>query len=132
MNEFTINAKLPSLNDYIGACRANKYKGATFKRDVEEVIIWAIKQAQAKGTLKPTDKPCKVIFEWYEKSSRRDADNIASSKKFILDALQKSGIIPNDNQKYIKGFTDEIHKSNRDYVVVKLYEYSENNIDNQI
>jgi hypothetical protein len=63
MNEFTIRAKLPSLNEYINACRANKYQAAKFKQDVEEVIGWAIKQARAKGELKPIDEPCRVYFE---------------------------------------------------------------------
>lgn len=122
VHNFVINAKLPSLNDYIEACRANKYKGNSFKKDVEELICWAIRQAQAKGTLKPTNKPCKVIFKWYERTAKRDCDNIASAKKYILDAMQKCGIIPNDNQKYIKGFTDEFYKSDSNYVVVLLVE----------
>ncbi len=122
MNEFTVNAKLPSLNDYVAACRANKYKGASFKKDVEELICWAIRQAQAKGTLHPIKKPCKVAFAWYERTVKRDCDNIASAKKYILDAMQKCGIIPNDNQKYIKGFTDEFYKADSDFVIVRLEE----------
>lgn len=120
MNEFTINAKLPSLNDYIGACRANKYKGATFKRDVEEVIIWAIKQAQAKGTLKPTDKPCEIIMDFYEKTKRRDVDNIQSSQKFILDAMVQQKVIPNDTQHYVKNIFHTINESDKNFVVVRL------------
>lgn len=122
MNSFIIKAKLPSLNEYVKACRTNRYKGASFKRDVEEVIGWAIKQALTKGTLKPTQKPCKVLFEWHEKTTRRDCDNIASAKKYILDAMQQQGIIVNDNQKYIKGFTDVFFKDVSDYVVVTLTE----------
>lgn len=120
MNTFTINAKLPSLNDYIDVCRRNKYQAAQYKAEVEEVVGWAIKQSQAKGTLKPIKEPCKVIFEWHERTTRRDCDNIASAKKFILDALQKHEIIQNDNQKYVKGFTDTFAKSESDYVVVTL------------
>ena len=122
MNTFTVNAKLCSLNDYINVCRTNKYQAAQFKRDVEEVIGWAIKQALAKGTLKPVKKPCTVKFEWYEKTAKRDCDNIASAKKFILDAMQKQGIIVNDNQKYIKGFTDSFSRANENYVIVTLCE----------
>ena len=36
MNHFVIEAKLPSLNDYINACRINRFAGAKFKRDVEK------------------------------------------------------------------------------------------------
>lgn len=122
MNSFIIRAKLPSLNDYILACRANRYKGAAFKHDVEELIGWNIKQALVKKTLYPTEEPIIINFAWHEKTKRRDADNIASAKKFVLDAMQKQGIIPNDNRKYIKGFTDIIIDDKEDYVEVELVE----------
>lgn len=122
MNEFTVKQKLPSLNDYINVCRRNKYQAAQFKREVEEVIGWAIKQAQAKGELKPTDRPIIIYFEWHEKTKRRDADNIASAKKYILDAMQKFNIIPNDNRKYVKGFHDTIIDDTYDGVKVTIYE----------
>lgn len=120
MNSFVILAKLPSLNDYILACRANRYKGAQFKHDVEELIGWNIRQALAKKTLQPTSDPLTVNFVWHEKTKRRDADNIASAKKYILDAMQRQGIIPNDNRKYIRGFTDIIIDDTDDYVEVEL------------
>ena len=122
MNGFTVKAKLPSLNEYIAACRANRYKGASFKRDVEEIICWSIKAAQVKGTLAPTNKPCYVSFHWHERTYKRDCDNIASAKKYILDALQKCEIIPNDNQRYIRGFADTFTKDTEDFVIVELKE----------
>lgn len=122
LGEFFINAKLPSLNDYINVCRRNKYQAAQFKREVEELIGWAIKQAQTKGGLSPTDKPITLYFEWHEKTKRRDADNVASAKKFILDAMQTYEIIPNDNRRYVKGFQDVIIDDTKDFVLVRLIE----------
>ena len=119
---FTINAKLPSLNDYVAVCRRNKYQANQFKKEVEELIGWGIKQAQVKGELKPTDKPITLYFEWHEKTKRRDADNVASAKKFILDALQTYGIIPNDSSRYVKGFQDVIIDDTKDFVFVRLIE----------
>lgn len=121
-NYFVIEDKLPSLNDYINACRTNQYKGAKFKKDVESLISTYILVAKAKKTIAPTDKPIVVHFEWHEKTKRRDPDNVASAKKFILDAMQTSGIIPNDNRKYVKGFTDKIIDDIKDYVMVTLEE----------
>ena len=121
-NYFVIDDKLPSLNDYINVCRRNKYNGAKFKKDVENLILIYIRNATVKKILTPTDKPVIVHFEWHEKTKRRDADNIASAKKYILDAMQKAGIIPNDNRKYVKGFTDVIIDDKKDYVVVKIEE----------
>lgn len=120
MNGFVILAKLPSLNDYILACRSNRYKGAQFKRNVEDIIGWNIRQAIAKKMLHPTSDPLIVNFVWHEKTKRRDADNIASAKKYILDAMQRQGVIPNDSRKYIKGFTDAIIDDVEDYVEVEL------------
>lgn len=116
---------MPSLNEYISKCRGNKYAGAEFKSDIDELIGWAIIEAKAKGTVKPTCKPCTVEFVWHERTAKRDCDNIASAKKYILDAMQKQGIIPNDNQKYIKGFTDKFIKDTRNFVVVRLMEVQE-------
>ena len=125
MSHFVINTRLPSVNDYVDVCRRNKYQAAQFKRDVEEVIEWAIRGALATGTLEATSKPCKVKFEWHEKTMKRDVDNIAGAKKFILDAMQTMGIIVNDNQKYVKGFTDDFIKDDKDFVRVELVEVSE-------
>lgn len=124
-NYFKINAKLPSLNDYTNACRANKYNGAKFKEEVEEVIGWAIRGAVCERTLRPTQKPVYIFFEWHEKTKKRDADNIASAKKFILDAMQKHGIIPNDNRKFVKGFQDAIVDDTKNFVYVRIIEIAE-------
>lgn len=124
MGYFIIKAKLPSLNEYIRACRANKFQGAKFKADVEETIGWAIKQAQAAGRLSNMgEKPCKVYIDWNEKTKRRDVDNIQSAQKYILDALQKCGIIKNDSRKYVKQIYHTVNDSTEDYVVVRIEEY---------
>lgn len=91
INAFTINCKLPSLNDWIKANRSNKYQGAKFKQEIEEVIGWSIKQALASKTLHKPQNAVILRFYWHERTKRRDADNIASAKKFILDALVKNG-----------------------------------------
>ena len=122
VNSFTIYSKLPSLNDYIDKCRNNKYTGAKYKKDVEDNIAWFIISAKAKGKLRPTKNPVKIHFEWHEKTKKRDPDNIASAKKFILYALQKQKIIVNDNRKYIKGFSDDIVDDIDDFVVITIYD----------
>ena len=61
-------------------------------------------------------------FEWHERTKKRDADNIASAKKFILDALVKNGVLEDDSRKYVKGFYDVIVDDKSDFVVVELVE----------
>jgi Holliday junction resolvase RusA-like endonuclease len=63
-----------------------------------------------------------VCFEWHEKTKRRDADNIASAKKFILDALVKNGVLVDDSRKYVVGFHDAIIDDTEDFVRVELIE----------
>lgn len=100
---FAIKQRLPGLNEYIHALNINRYKGNALKRETQDAIGWAIKAAHLKPV---TEYPVTIFFEWHEKSKRRDLDNIASAKKFILDALQECGILEGDGQKQLVGFSD--------------------------
>lgn len=122
MNTFKINQKLPSLNEWWNALGSNKFVGYKFKRDIEEVIGWSIKQALTSKTLRKPNGAVIINFEWHEKTKRRDADNIASAKKFILDALVKNGVLEDDSRKFVKGFYDKIIDDKEDYVLVELIE----------
>ena len=122
MNELVINAQLPSLNQYQNACRSHWSKGADFKKDIEELIGWNIKQALTKQTLRRVEKPCEIFIEWHEKTKRRDVDNIQSAQKFILDALQHHSIIKNDSRKYVKQIHHTIIDDERDFVIVRFEE----------
>lgn len=101
MNEFTIWQKLPSLNEVIRANRTNRYAGAKEKRDLQNDIGWAIRLALREKTLHTVEHPVAITFEWWEKTKRRDLDNIASCTKFILDALVENGILKDDNVQYV-------------------------------
>lgn len=61
-------------------------------------------------------------FYWHERTKKRDADNIAFAKKFILDALVKNGVLADDSRKYVKGFYDTIVDDKEDFVIVELLE----------
>ncbi|MBQ6483090.1 MAG: hypothetical protein IJI45_18445 [Anaerolineaceae bacterium] len=92
--------KLPSLNEYILACRANRYQGSKFKRDYEDSISLFI------SNLPRFEIPVTIHFHWVEGNRRRDFDNIAFAKKFILDAMVKAGKLKDDNRRCVVGFTD--------------------------
>lgn len=105
--KFTINERLPSLNDLIGKNRTSKYLGAKFKRDVDELIINYIVNQGVSSV--PLDLfPVGIKIKYYEKDKRRDMDNILSAKKYILDAMVTAEIIPGDGQRYIVSFTESI------------------------
>lgn len=112
--------KLPSLNDYINICRRNKFEASNFKKGIEGDIIWAIRKAKIPQIL----KPIKITYTWIEKNHKRDIDNVSSSKKYILDALQKEGIIKNDSPKYYVGHEDifKYDKKNGDRVIIEIEE----------
>lgn len=100
--KFTINGKLPSLNDYVLANRSYKYAGASMKKRVEKQIQESIFKAISSGEIKKVDKyPVGLNITWYEPTMRRDIDNICFAVKFIQDALVATGVLENDSQRYI-------------------------------
>lgn len=96
---FEVTGKLPSLNEYTAANRRNPYAGARMKREVEARIGAAIKAAK----LEPMRAPVSVHVTWVEPDMRRDKDNIRSAVKFILDALVATGVLGNDNWRWVGG-----------------------------
>lgn len=99
-----IEGELTALNEFVNAERRNRYIAAKIKRDETGYCQDAAEKSDLK--LQETDFPCALIITWYVKNKRKDADNIAFAKKFILDGLVEAGVLPNDNRKYVQGFTD--------------------------
>ena len=99
----TIPGTLPNLNDYIGACRRNKFAGAKMKNQAEHLISIYIK-AQLRHKIK---NPVTLHYTWYEPNKRRDLDNIAFAQKFIQDALVNCNILQDDGWQYVQGFTHD-------------------------
>lgn len=122
---FYINMKLPSLNEFIKANRTNVHVGNSFKQDIEEAIGWQIKQAVSVGNLTPKTEPVDILIDFYELTRRRDVDNIQSSTKFILDALQIQGILKNDGRKYVNQIYHRVYDAPKEYkhdfCIVTLY-----------
>lgn len=93
----TIPTKLPSLNEVINANRGNKYAGNTMKKNIDALLCLYIK-----NQCKVKYKRIFIKIDWYESTKKRDFDNIVSATKFILDALVKCQVIPNDGWKQIE------------------------------
>lgn len=87
---FEIPGKLPTLNEYVRAERANRYAAAKLKRDAQEVIAWSM------GARPKFAGAVEVRFRWVRPDMRSDKDNVAFAKKFVLDALQEAGVIESD------------------------------------
>lgn len=109
--KITIKGRLDGLNDYTKANRTNQYKGAKAKAENEKICTAYIPRYLRNERL---SFPVHISFRWYEKNRRRDPDNIAFAKKFILDSLVSAGVFPDDGQKYISGFDDKFYIDPKD------------------
>lgn len=116
MEKFEILLKLPSLNDYTRVCRANKQYANKFKQGYEQQIgLYLMKMPRY-------EKPVRIIFTWVESSKRRDLDNVAFAKKFILDAMVKYGKLKDDNRKCVTGFEDRFIYGDKNKVILEIEE----------
>jgi hypothetical protein len=112
----SIPHRFVSLNDYINAERTNKYMGAKIKKSETQVAENAFRGLQ------PILDPCKVRFTWVVTDKRRDLDNIAFAKKYILDGAVSAGVLKGDNMKYIVGFEDVLAFGDSEKVEVEFLE----------
>jgi len=117
MQRFVIHTDLPGLNELIDArIQQSKSRGrkgkrwnaySALKKHWMEALI-----PLARTQLRPVTGPVRLKFFYFEKTRRRDPDNIsAGARKFILDALVHAGILANDGWKDISGWTEEWHVS---------------------
>lgn len=117
-----IPMKMPSINTYINACRRNRYYAAKMKNDLEDDIIVFVSK------LPRFDKPVKISFSWIENNKRRDLDNVSSSKKFILDAMVKCGVLTDDNRRCVTAFSDSFSYGKEAKVILTIEEVGDDNI----
>lgn len=87
----TVEGRMPSLNDYISAERANRYKAAAMKKRAPRF--------ERRVTVRTT---------FYEPDMRRDADNVGFARKFVLDGLVAAGVIKDDSRKYVEQCPDRV------------------------
>lgn len=94
--------RLNGLNELIAEARCHWKKGAEEKKHQDDLVMWAVKE----NRIKPISGPFKMTIHFSEPNEKRDPDNIVCAKKYILDGLKKMGIIVDDSQKYVKGWTE--------------------------
>ena len=124
-NRIVIQGELMDLNNFIDKQRANRFGGANAKKKETDKCAIYIKQAMNQG-LSVGKLPIHLNISWYMQNKRKDKDNIAFAKKFILDGMIQAKLIRNDGWKEISGFTDEFHvDKNNPRVEVTIYEFNE-------
>jgi Holliday junction resolvase RusA-like endonuclease len=101
MTKITIYGDLAKLNEHDKANRSNRYVGAALKKKMTDLVA-----TQCMG-IKPFTTPVKIGFHWFY-SGKHDFDNQRFSAKYCLDGLVHAGVLVDDNQKWVKGFTGDL------------------------
>lgn len=125
-NFFVIKGRLPGLNEVIGKNRSSKWSGSQIKHATDTAIAWQIKTQIGMGRCRKPSGPVRIRIEWHEATRRRDLDNIFSAKKFILDAMQRMGILEGDGQKYVVGLRDDFYLDDDERIIVQIIEEDKN------
>ena len=106
MKKFTIQGKLPSLNDAFQAARAGtrgKWNREAELRETLERYISLCAYKSIRGY--HAERPVIIHYSFFEATKRRDKDNISSyAVKLIQDALVKGGYLDGDGWDEIEGF----------------------------
>ena len=93
----------PGLNEYIAALGTNPRKGGRMKAEYEMIACNAIRRELKRWK---TEKPVILHYKFYE--PQKGQMNIFSfADKVIEDALQKCGVIKDDDPRYVKNTTHE-------------------------
>lgn len=97
-----IPGRMPGLNDYVRAERSNRFAASKMKKQqTERAGIAAVEQR-----MPSFNGRVEIIFTWVEENRRRDMDNVAFAKKFILDGLVRAGVIRDDTPRYVAELAD--------------------------
>lgn len=108
---------LPSYNDYIAICRANKWGANAWKHRYQNIIAKQIAEQCENFYI---DTPFRLDLIICEGNKRRDKDNVESmAKKLILDTLQDTSYILNDKL-YMGGNTEFRYEKNNSYIWVAV------------
>lgn len=109
-NVLSFVGKLPDYNAFL---RQSPYEQRRDKNEAEMLLRQQMKVQGTKKALEGCTYPLRLVVIWHEAKRRngkvRDLDNCSMSMKFILDAMQQVGAIPDDSPKYIKEIDHLIH-----------------------
>jgi len=101
-----IEGEMMDFNTFQNKTRSNKFVGSKIKKEQTELVYWECKKQKVSPV---TEYPIEITFKWYSKDNRKDIDNVAFAKKFILDGLVQAKVLENDSRKFIYGFIDEFY-----------------------
>lgn len=103
----TVPGELPGMNEIIKASKYSPYAYSDMKRTNTNLCTLTVRKL-------PQLDRIRLKITYICKNRRRDPDNIAVAKKFILDGLVRANVIKNDGWKEIAGWEEyfEVDKKN--------------------
>lgn len=115
MKTIIIDYKLKNWNDTINSCRNNKYGANKEKKKEMDIIRYYLLNIP-----KIEKYPIELYCKWHITNVNSDLDN--KSLKSVLDQMQLSGILENDNSKHISKIIYEAIKDTKDYLEIEIKE----------
>jgi len=101
--KLTIPGELTDLNTFLKAVNNNLYAGANIKRQETNRVAQECVACNLEAQLTPV----KLHIAYYMKNTRKDLDNVAYGKKYLLDGLVLAGVLYDDSYKWVRGWTEE-------------------------
>lgn len=118
---FRVHGRIPAFNEIIDAAKGYGGRGLGYskmKKEWTNSIIGVLRRARvwvskdvpdgfevSMETLPKLDR-ISLAFHWTEPNRKRDPDNVAVARKFVLDAMVEAGLIANDGWAQIAGWRD--------------------------
>lgn len=110
-----IDYKLDNWNETINKSRRNVFIANNSKKKEMAIVKTFL------DGIKPITKyPIKINCEWHIKNINSDLDN--KSLKAVLDEMQITGILENDNVKHINEINHKAIKDKEDYLILEVLE----------
>lgn len=113
--KIVIDYKLDNWNETINKSRGNYHYANTHKKKEMDVVRYHL------IGVKPIKKyPIRLKCTWHVANMNSDLDN--KSLKAVLDQMQLSGILENDNCRHIIEINHKVVKDTKDYLVLEIEE----------
>lgn len=115
---FFVPGPLPSLNEAIDVAKGYGGRGFGYAKLKQRWTNAVALYARA-ARIKPVGR-ARFQFVWRERTKRRNPDNVASAKKYLLDGLVRAKIIKNDGWDEVAGWEDRWEIADKPGVLVVI------------
>lgn len=115
-----IPGPLPGMNEIVAAAKGFGGRGvgySTMKKKWTNTVALLAKAER----IHPVQGVAYLRFFWHERDRRRDLDNVAAAKKFIIDGLVAAKVLGGDGWDHIRGWNDAFIVTDKPGVEVAIF-----------